>query len=401
MGPPVLSLPARSNVAFTMAAGDATWFGKSSHARDVSGGDVLRVTGVPIFRSGTFRDSYGIQHTWEKLHIQQLVANFRYLRETGIFRNVPLRAGHEGLFEGGMGHLIGYFDDLRVEDFENPVSGKKESYVIGDFTVSDEAAAKNISGGFWRERSAEIGHFTSNDEAEYWPVLCGAAYVDVGAVEGLNLFQRRSGSDFSVLSDSQEVPVGPTPADPPAIPTPALPPIEPVVHSGGPPNPATPPAAAPPRAAPLVFRVAGQDVSDSAQVQRHIETLERNTATLEAFRTETLQAARKNFVRSLAASNKVNASEIDSMEEFALSLDDAQYVKWVATFEKAPALAHLGRQAPDGAQNGGPAALSADQQTIADLEETLKYHRMGGMSEEDIKRTASFAKLAVLQARKD
>ena len=94
----------RSSLFFTSRPLDAlpttkTFFAKGKNA---SGGEqqVLRVEGMPVFRSGTFRDSMGFQNTWESMHMREMVLHYNHLKDSGIFADVPVRAGHPAFFGG-------------------------------------------------------------------------------------------------------------------------------------------------------------------------------------------------------------------------------------------------------------------------------------------------------------
>jgi hypothetical protein len=83
--------------------------------------------------------------------------------------------------------------------------------------------------------------------------------------------------------------------------------------------------------------VGGTNFSVPAPVAQHISTLEN-------FRDETVKSGRKNFVASLAAGPKpkVVASQIEKLEELALSLSPEQFETWKASWDAAPGHALLG-----------------------------------------------------------
>jgi hypothetical protein len=149
--------------------------------------EVFVLEGVPVFRSGVFRDSWGDQKEWTDLHIQQMVQNFNYLRDSGSFADVPVRLDHPSFFGGSLAAVIGYLTGLTAEEMISPVDGKKYTYAVADYEILDTKAQENIESGLWRNRSAEIGTFVTNSEAEFSPCLMGFAYVDIPAVEGLHL----------------------------------------------------------------------------------------------------------------------------------------------------------------------------------------------------------------------
>lgn len=286
----------------------------------------LEVSSMPIFRTGTFRDSYGDQHTMERMHIDQIVANFNALVANGVFPDPPVRCDHPGFIGNVMRDVIGYVSSLETVDATNPVGGATETYILATFTVLDPEAANAIEKKLWRNRSSEIGRFRTNSEAEYYPVLTGFAYVDIPAVEGLNFSKIETRSDKfrgSVCEIMEEEVVEENPQGTPSRPAvPAVP------------------------ASPFVFNLGGDRTSsDFAAVQSFInETLASNAslttqvADLEAFQRETVTANRKNFVSSLVSGNKILASQQTGMEDFVAGMTPEQFGQFEKMYEGTPAL---------------------------------------------------------------
>lgn len=143
--------------------------------------------GVPVFRSGTFRNSWGEQATWDDLHMEEMVNHYKRFVRTGVFKDVPVRKGHGSFLGEPMDGLVGYITGLSVDLLESPIDGKEYSYLLADYDILDQEAIANLDTGLWRNRSSEIGRFVTNDDAEYWPVFMGFAFVDIPAVEGLHI----------------------------------------------------------------------------------------------------------------------------------------------------------------------------------------------------------------------
>jgi hypothetical protein len=395
---------------------------------------VLSVTDQPVFRSGTFRDSWGIQTTWEFMHIDQMILNYNHLHDTGIFSEIPVRKGHGSFLDDPMNSLTGWHTGLRAEKRESKIDGIEYNYLLASYDIFDEEAAERVAAGDWRNRSAEVGYFLTNAEAEHWPVYQGFAFVDIPAVEGLNGFSKSpSGkpSKFSIFIESEAplVATDPTGTPTPALPTPANPApaaaADPVVQpaEGAPPvvtDPAVDPAAAP-TAAPVgtpaapadaepvpagspapegsgqhgaaggvqVFQVNGQPTQDFAAVQAHITSLETVIA-------ETTEANRNDFVSGLARDNKILASSVKELSEFAQELTPAQYAKWAATYGSVPASELFSQHGADAGNGGGtPAAQATGDATEKDrLVGIVSMHRANGMSEEKLKGTSSYKALA-------
>lgn len=354
--------------------------------------DVLIVEDLPVFRSGTFRDMMGFQHTWEALHMDQMVAHFDLLRNRGILTDVPTRAGHPGFLTNDLRDVIGYHSGLRVETRTNPVDGKEYQYLLATFEVLDPGAMDSISRGLWRNVSSEVGPFLSNDEAEFWPVYQGVAYVDIPAVEGLKGFSNSNGAGtaFSViLDDDKEEPVSqPNTTTPPAGPA----------H----PAPQTARDAAYHSRANFNFSVNGQQTSDFAAVQAHITGLEAQNATFAAAAVETRATNRKAFIKGLAEGQtpKILASQIPSIEAYTLNMDDASWAAFQQAHEAAPALSQVSGHSDttDGAATnangqtpvGGTPATDDELDVAVGVVEQFKRQ---GMAVEKIRQTPSFQKV--------
>ena len=379
----------------------------------------LVIEKMPVFRAGTFKDSRGDQMTWEAEHLMQMVFNFDLLKSRGILPNVPVRDGHPSIFGGG-GNLVGYIESLEFEQ----ATGR----LLATYELTEPDAVAKVARGTYRARSSEIGMYETNDEALYWPVFMGFAFVDIPAVEGLYSKDRTDGAivlvieednvapkkqadhsadggNVTVLEDGTQVvdltqtenpipegdaPVVEPPAaegDAPVVEEPVV--EEPVVEPPAAVVPEVPAAVLGTPTAPATFAINGQPVSDFAAVQAHI-------AALEGFVKETKESNRKAFVTGLATSNKIIQPQVEGLTAFALSLDETQYEAFRASYEVAPTVPLLAVHAngvtnPDG---DAPVDDNADERSI--LTERLALHRSTGMTDEQIARTDSAKRLAAL-----
>lgn len=132
-------------------------------------------------------------------------------------------------------------------------------------------------------------------------------------------------------------------------------------------------------------------VSDPKAVQAHIDSLE-------GFQRETLEQNRKDFVQTLAASNKIGASQMSGIEAFALGLTSDQYEAWKKTYDDAPALPLLGQHAAGSTNHDGQQSTREAQ--VADridvLKATVKQHQLTNMDPNKIKMTTSYIELMKL-----
>lgn len=401
MSTSTLTPEARRNVALFSTfsvAGAARKYRK----QNADGQTVLVLERVPVFRSGTFRDSMGTQHTWEDMHMTQMVDNFNHLLKTGIMSGAPVRKGHPGFFTSGseiMDSLIGWHTALATEEQLNPVDGQRYTYLLADYEILDPTSIEKIDAGLWKNLSSEVGTWTSNAEAEYWPVYQGVAYVDFPAVEGLKAFASANGvgSKFSIMSEETAVPDKDDKTTAPPV-TPPLPPAPPAVQPSGQhqaPAPVAQPQAPAQPVAPHQFTIGGRTTTDFAAVQAHISNLE-------AFQKESLEAGRKSFIGSLVSGNKMYASNQADAESWVLTLSNEQFEGYKKQWDNAPVLPTLGNHAEGTSNHSGtqpagsqPQGEPSEKET---LEERVKAFRMTGMTEDQIKATPTFARLSQLQA---
>lgn len=407
-----LTPEARRNVALFQSGSVDDFKVKFKRKRKSDGTQSLQVSDYPVFRSGTFRDSMGMQHTWEPLHLDQMVAHHNLLAERGIFKDVPVKRGHGALFGDPIDNLIGYTTSLRTQTRKNPVDGEEYTYLFADFEILDPDAQSKIASGLWRNRSAEIGPYVTNNESEFFPVFYGFAFVDMPAVEGLNEYAKQPGvgNKFSIcFEDMKEAPeVGTTestegtPAEgqpeTPTTETPA-PPVEPVTseteeveeeNEGEEETVETPvPVGAHSRTvSPHQFKIGGGSTTDYAAVQRHIDSLEE-------FQKETREQNRKDFVSSLAKENKITAPQVDKLEPFVLGLNDTQYTAWKSSWDDAQTIPLFGNHATGGSQGGETDKKSA---RIEVLEGVVKHQRDSGMPQDKLEQLPSYKELQQLKA---
>lgn len=410
MSTATLPREARRNVVSFFAAGkeakevseDPT-SGFSKSWTNENGHRVLKISNMPVFRSGTFRDSYGIQHTWDDIHMENMVQHFDLLRQRALLEHLPVRKGHPGFLTTpaqATDEVIGYHTGLRTGRMTNPVDGKEYNYLFADYDIIDPEAAEKVDRGQWRNMSAEVGHWFTNDEAEYWPVYQGVAYCDFSAVEGLRNFSSANGvgSTFSIMTDKEQTvagePNGQTvtvPTPPAGVPTPPVPPVTP---------------AAPAQQVFEFTLAGGRKVSDFAAVQAHIADLESKTAQYEATEKERREGTVKAFVKSLSEgpTARLTEAQIKPTEEFALSLNDAQFAVWRSQWEAIPASPvfagqqmgggtqfQAGQQTPP--QGGGQPGQAAAQTELDTAKAVVANFQRTGMKADQIKETPSFKKL--------
>jgi hypothetical protein len=361
--------------------------GISSYTEDKLSNGNTQVHGLRVFRSGTFRDSLGIQHTWDNEHMDQFVANFNMLSQRGILPNVPVRDGHRS-FLGGGGTVIGYVSSLSTEDGTD-IHGESCRFLVADFEITDPAALEKLKNGTFRARSAEVGMYEDNREALYYPVFQGFAFVDIPAVEGL--YAQGVPQSVTLLEENRVT----TPAPNTGVPAPGTQTTQPPAqqqHSAPPP---------PPPAPAHQFTVFGQNVSDFAAVQAHIDSLE-------LFRKETIETGRKAFCKELAESGRILASDLTKAETAALAMNDSSFTAWrdaMNLVQPSSVTQRMGNPSDNtgqhsGGQNPGSTGVGTDPKAdrVAVLEQTLHGLKVSGMSEDKLHNTGAWKELQRLQS---
>lgn len=356
----------------------------------------LTVQRFPVFRSGTFRDSYGDQFTYEELHIKQMLENYSYLRNNSLFDDVPVRDGHPGFLingQEGSGKVIGWHTNVVTEKMKAPHDGEEYEYFLVDFDLTDPEAAAKYENGTYRNRSSEIGRYRTNAEAEFWPVYMGFAFVDIPAVEGLKFSSSNSAGQasggakkFFIMDKEKSVAdTTQTSAVAGAAAQGAQDSSQHSAQNGG---------AGLPFAVntPHVFSVNGLQVTDYAAVQNHINVLEK-------FRADVQEAARKDFVAGLVRDNKIAVTQQAALEQFALGLNPEQFTAWQGTFaaaQAAPLFAAHGQTVtnPNNAAQQQPnAAEAAQAEQFKIWHATVAQFKMAGIPVDKIKQTPSYKNL--------
>lgn len=334
---------------------------------------------VPIFRSGTFKDSIGIQHTYEHEHMAQAVFNYDLLKERGIL-TPPVRVDHSLSVQ----NVAGYFDALTAE------KGDAHTFLLADFTITEPPIVEKIERGTFRFRSAEVGYYETNDEALYWPVVVGFAFVDMPAVEGLDAYaadqttthfsmhvpgvpdkeQTMDTPKFTITRDGQKVETSDYAA------------IQAMLDA----------AANPPEPVKAKFRIGGSETDDAAKVQSHIDSLE-------TFRTETVKLGKESFIDSLVKDNKILATQADDFKAHVAPLDGPGFDAFKKLYEGGPANPLFANHGAGG-DGGTPTPAGGEPTEQETLEEIVANHRRAGVSEEAIAKTDSFKRLQALKAAK-
>ncbi|USH45010.1 scaffolding protein [Gordonia phage Camerico] len=343
------------------------------------GNSILKLENVPVFRSGSFRDSMGFPHEFDDFAMDSMVRNFDHLYNQEILKDIPVRQGHRGPFTNRMAELVGYVIGMRTEKRTAPHDGKEYTYLLADFEILDNEAQGKIKSGLWRNRSAEIGTYVDNRDNEYGPAFLGVAYVDIPAVEGLNGFSRESSDNVHFMMEDQMTGV------------------------------ATPPVPGTPAAPQFSFELGGQKgITDFAAVQNYISQIEAanvelgNQVTsltterddLKGFKDGLFELEKTSFVEQLVKDGKVLAPQKDALISLAKSLSDDQYETWKGSYEnvaKQDILENHGGQSQEkthrdsGDDNKDAAAIAFEQ------DKKMLRILSSNMTEDALKNTEAYA----------
>lgn len=322
------------------------------------------VKNLPVFRAGTFADSWGYIETWSRDHLAMMVSNFTLLREK--FPNVPVRQDHSRSIKD----VVGYITDLRIDG----------DVLLADFELTRPEAISAWEGGTYRSRSAEIGYYEDNSQAGYWPCFVGFAFVDIPAVEHLYSKSNTSNpvhiftealveTETNTKTESKTEDSDATVTDP---------------SKEGVANHSKTETQGTPVTQPVVFTYNGQQIADPKEVQAALD------AAAEFARQVTV-ANRSSWVDELVASNKFAAPQADQLKAFATGLRPEQFEELQSVFSGvavSPLLAkHTGDTGSDGAEGDATTA-----QFETDLE-IVNQHRRASMPVESIKAGASYQRL--------
>jgi len=364
----------------------------------------LMVEGMPIFRSGTFRNSWGEATSWTDFHINQMVANFNNLKDSGIFADVPVRSSHpEPWFRNSTDEVIGYVTSLTAAKRNHPATGVEHNYLLANYEVTDPAAAAKIEKKTYRNRSAEVGMYVDNTEAEYYPVLMGFAYVDISAVEGLNFgkhadIRRYALDEEGVLvgdannTDETEEEVVTPESDVDETPDDEIVDEEEVTEEVSDETPEetpvteeTPPATSTNSASSTVtdsFSVnfAGRTITSAAEAQALIDSL-----------SGVVVEDRNQYVNRMFSSGRITAGMKDGLAEFTAGLSIDQWGQFRRIFEDSPVVPAIAFR------TGTPDESSNEE--VKELSQVVE-HLTRALGEERVKETPSYQRLQVIKEGK-
>lgn len=381
--------------------------------------------GVRIFKMGTFKDSLGIEKSWEDVHLQQMEFHYKLLKDNNVLPNVPVRADHSF----SVLNVVGYFTDVyRAAD--------DSTFLAASLEFTEPEAYEKWKRGTWRSRSLEVGWYETNEGAMYWPVILGLAFVDLPAVEGLYENQVRTSKSglhiYTLQDDNKEngsmfvfngqsftdqaecerainyaaweasanyaqacqdweaavnyaaaLEAHNANAQALGVQGVTVHTAQPVANHGA------------PRA--FTFRVNGQSTDDPAVAQQHIDSLE-------SFRREMTKYNRESFIDKLVEDKKITAAQVDEYKAHVAieTMTDDGFASFSKLWEKAPvhslfAQHHTGEG--EGGQGGGQPATQTLQDQIDVQEGIVAQLRRSGLSEDKIQKTEAFTKLTALRSQ--
>lgn len=366
------------------AKADEKKVGTWSTGNNEAGAAVISRERMPVFRSGEFSDSMGRRHKWMTTHMRQMVDHYGLLKESGQFADVPIRRGHGSLFGDPIDSLIGYVTNLSMEKRTSPVDGKEYDYLLADVEIIDPDAQEKIQSGLWRNLSSEIGLYIDNDEAEYWPVFKGFAYVDIPAVEGLKEFSKSHTSTRTIIEGETMTTDSKTPVAPQVN----------TDHSG--------------KRETFAFTINGEATTDFSKVQNYIKQVEaRNTelttqvTDLSNFKKESITKEREGFIDQLAKDGKLVQTQVEDAKEFAKGMSDEQFEMYKKMNEASAPLPIMQEhgvqgQTPVSSHSNGSGTDEAKAERIEILKEIV-YGHSATMTLDALKEMPSYKELLTLE----
>lgn len=357
--------------------------GKWTAGANSNGAAVITRERMPVFRSGEFSDSLGRRHKWMSTHMRQMVDHYNLLKESDQFSDVPIRRGHGSMFGDPIDSLIGYITNLSMERRTSPVDGVEYDYLLADVEIIDPDAQEKINSGLWRNVSSEIGMYIDNDEAEYWPVFKGFAYVDIPAVEGLKEYSKSHPAARTIIEGE------PVSTD---TKIPAAPKVEDSNHG---------------KQSTFAFTINGEATTDFSKVQNYIKQVESQNAELTTqvndlaeFKKKAVETERTSFIDKLASEGKIAQPQVEDAKEFAKGMTPEQFEMYKKMNEASapmPLLQNHGVQqtAPVGSE---PSVDEQKAERIEVLKEMVSAHS-ATMTTEALKEMPSYKELMQLDPK--
>lgn len=136
----------------------------------------------------------------------------------------------------------------------------------------------------------------------------------------------------------------------------------------------------------------GVVVTDYTAIQAHVRSLENAQQ-------EAQDTFRRDFVSRLSENNRIPATQVDALTEFALGLSPEQFTQWSASYESAPGIDLFSMHGPDASAQGGTES-SAQQSRIEQLQGIVAMHQRT-MSPEKVKQMKSYIELQKLLGTED
>lgn len=137
---------------------------------------------VGVLKAGTF---HGGEVVLDRADLEAIVSRFDELYPDVFVP--PFRVDHGW----SVTEVVGYFEALRVVELDDPSNGGRSTpYLVGDVRWIDDAVvadlARPVEERRYRNRSSELGSYTTNAGVTYPLAFWGCAFVDIPAVEGLD-----------------------------------------------------------------------------------------------------------------------------------------------------------------------------------------------------------------------
>jgi len=325
------------------------------------------LTRLPVFKTGEFTSNNGKRKKYTSGDLQAIASNFKTLKE-GVLPNVPVRANHGQ----SVNEIVGYHDRLYVEG----------DVLYADITFTEPEAAGKWDRGTYRNRSSEIGAYTTNEGEEFDLAFVGMAFVDLPAVEGLD-------NHYSLARDTGDTVF--TQEDLDAARKEGVDEGYKSGHTAGLAEGAATAASAfsAPQGAVTKFSLNGSETDNAEEIQAHIAGLEETVAKFS-------QDERRRYVEGLAEDNKILASKVDETVELVSKFDAAGFENFKAIYSNSVELPQF--QSGDTGNEGG----GSTETKLTEMDRHLAVvdnFRKAGLTEAQIEQSSAYQKIQRLKAQ--
>lgn len=290
------------------------------------------VNNVHIFKAGKYRGK-----PWTKEMVEKMVENFKKLKELAGFEP-PVRIGHrtDNPVENAR-NVIGYIEDVRSD-------GKGNAYA--DLDIHDEKDIENFKK---LKRSIEFGPYETNDGKIFDNAFWGLGLVDIPQVEKLtevNVYSKPLKEEEKMDKEEEKKEIEST--DEKEEDKELDKKVEDTTDDSkddsteGEDNATDKGGEEEPKEDESSEK--SDEVTEMSKQQNKIQSLEKKVEDYEKKIADFAKKEREDKIQSLAKEAKIVTSSVDKEKDFALSLSQEQFDKYIELKQLQPALVELDKE---------------------------------------------------------